>query len=783
MKLTVPIEGMTCATCSTRLEKVLGGVDGIGSATVNLATERATVDLGAATPLQVAEAVDDAGFDIPEGTTRLTIHGMTCASCSGRVEKALSEVPGVTAASVNLATEVATVSAPQGLVPIEVLIEAVDDAGYDAEVAPSDAASRAAELEQAEQAARSERRLLWASALLTAPLVAPMLAMPFGVHWMPPGWLQLVLATPVQLVAGRRFYRGAWGALKHGSANMDVLVALGTTAAFALSLVQLLAGSHELYFESAAAVITLVLLGKHLEAHAKRRTTDALRALVALQPDTARVLRDGKEVEVAAEAVGEGQVVVVRPGERVPVDGTITQGHSELDESLVTGESLPVERTEGDPVIGGSLNGSGLLHLRATAVGSDATLSRIVQLVEDAQASKAPIQAQVDRIAAVFVPVVMAIAAVSFVGWLIAGAGVATALITAVSVLVIACPCALGLATPTALMVGTGAAAQAGILVRDAAALEHASQVDIVVFDKTGTLTEGHPAVTELLGDEAMLARVASAQTGSEHPLGRAVVAEAEARGLALPALGGFTAKVGRGLEAEVGGAPLRVGSRRFMGELGIELGPLEERAQALEGEGQTVMWVADDDGLVGAIAVGDPIRAEAKAAVERLHRLGIRTVLLTGDQQRTAQHVADALGIDEVVAEVLPADKVEHVQRLRKAGVVAMVGDGVNDAPALAAADVSFAMGTGSDVAIEAAALTLVQSDPMRVADALDVARSTQRTIQQNLFWAFAYNVVGLPLAALGYLSPAVAGGAMALSSVSVVGNALRLKGWRPAE
>ena len=783
MKLTVPIEGMTCATCSTRLEKVLAGVDGIGSATVNLATERATVDLGAATPLQVAEAVDDAGFDIPEGTTRLTIHGMTCASCSGRVEKALSEVPGVTAASVNLATEVATVSAPQGLVPIEVLIEAVDDAGYDAEVAPSDAASRAAELAQAEQAARSERRLLWASALLTAPLVAPMLAMPFGVHWMPPGWLQLVLATPVQLVAGRRFYRGAWGALKHGSANMDVLVALGTTAAFALSLVQLLAGSHELYFESAAAVITLVLLGKHLEAHAKRRTTDALRALVALQPDTARVLRDGKEVEVAAEAVGEGQVVVVRPGERVPVDGTITQGHSELDESLVTGESLPVERTEGDPVIGGSLNGSGLLHLRATAVGSDATLSRIVQLVEDAQASKAPIQAQVDRIAAVFVPVVMAIAAVSFVGWLIAGAGVATALITAVSVLVIAGPCALGLATPTALMVGTGAAAQAGILVRDAAALEHASQVDIVVFDKTGTLTEGHPAVTELLGDEAMLARVASAQTGSEHPLGRAVVAEAEARGLALPALGGFTAKVGRGLEAEVGGAPLRVGSRRFMGELGIELGPLEERAQALEGEGQTVMWVADDDGLVGAIAVGDPIRAEAKAAVERLHRLGIRTVLLTGDQQRTAQHVADALGIDEVVAEVLPADKVEHVQRLRKAGVVAMVGDGVNDAPALAAADVSFAMGTGSDVAIEAAALTLVQSDPMRVADALDVARSTQRTIQQNLFWAFAYNVVGLPLAALGYLSPAVAGGAMALSSVSVVGNALRLKGWRPAE
>jgi len=783
MKLTVPIEGMTCATCSTRLEKVLGGVDGIGSATVNLATERATVDLGAATPLQVAEAVDDAGFDIPEGTTRLTIHGMTCGSCSGRVEKALSSVPGVTAASVNLATEVATVSAPQGLVPIEVLIEAVDDAGYDAEVAPSDAASRAAELEQAEQAARSERRLLWASALLTAPLVAPMLAMPFGVHWMPPGWLQLALATPVQLVAGRRFYRGAWGALKHGSANMDVLVALGTTAAFALSLVQLLAGSHELYFESAAAVITLVLLGKHLEAHAKRRTTDALRALVALQPDTARVLRDGKEVEVAAEAVGEGQVVVVRPGERVPVDGTITQGHSELDESLVTGESLPVERTEGDPVIGGSLNGSGLLHLRATAVGSDATLSRIVQLVEDAQASKAPIQAQVDRIAAVFVPVVMAIAAVSFVGWLIAGAGVATALITAVSVLVIACPCALGLATPTALMVGTGAAAQAGILVRDAAALEHASQVDIVVFDKTGTLTEGHPAVTELLGDEAMLARVASAQTGSEHPLGRAVVTEAEARGLGLPALGGFTAKVGRGLEAEVGGAPLRVGSRRFMGELGIELGPLEERAQALEGEGQTVMWVADDDGLVGAIAVGDPIRAEAKAAVERLHRLGIRTVLLTGDQQRTAQHVADALGIDEVVAEVLPADKVEHVQRLRKAGVVAMVGDGVNDAPALAAADVSFAMGTGSDVAIEAAALTLVQSAPMRVADALDVARSTQRTIQQNLFWAFAYNVVGLPLAALGYLSPAVAGGAMALSSVSVVGNALRLKRWRPAE
>jgi Cu+-exporting ATPase len=693
----------------------------------------------------------------------------------------------VTTASVNLATEVATVSHPDGLVSVDALRAAVDDAGYDATVAPSDAQAREQALAAARDRDRSERRLLMVSALLTAPLVLPMLAMPFGVHWMPPGWLQLVLAAPVQFVAGARFYRGAVGALRHGSANMDVLVALGTSAAFGLSVWQLLAGEGALYFESAAAVITLVLLGKHLEAHAKRRTTDALSALVALQPATARVLRDGREVEVAAESVGEGQQVVVRPGERVPVDGEVVSGRSELDESLVTGESMPVPREEGDAVIGGSLNGSGLLTVRATAVGDRSTLSRIVQLVEEAQGSKAPIQAQVDKVSAVFVPVVMGIALLSFVGWLLAGASVATALITAVSVLVIACPCALGLATPTALMVGTGAAAKAGILVRDAAALQRASEVQLVVFDKTGTLTEGQPAVVEVLAhrgtDDELLALVGSAQTGSEHPLGRAVVAEAEARSLSLPSPEGFEALVGRGLRARVDGTELTVGSRRLMEESGVERGPLEERAQALEAQGRTVMWVADEQGLLGAIAVGDPIRPTAARAVQQLRDLGRRPVLLTGDQQRTAAWVAEQLGIDEVVAEVLPSDKVDHVTRLRSEGTVAMVGDGVNDAPALAAADVSFAMGTGSDVAIEAAQLTLVQSDPRRVADAIDIASATQRTIRQNLFWAFAYNVVGLPLAAFGVLSPAVAGAAMALSSVSVVTNALRLRSWAPSD
>ncbi len=786
-RISLPISGMTCASCATRIERVLVRMDGVAEASVNLATERASVafDPARVRPADLAAAVERAGYGVPVQTARLKVGGMTCATCAQRIEKVLSRLPGVASAQVNLATEVATVAYTPGVVEPAGLVAAIEGAGYTAAPAPTDAAAReAAEREEAAHT-RREVALVAGAAALTIPLLVPMIAHPLGFHWMPPGWVQLLLATPVQFVAGARFYRGAWGALRSGTANMDVLVALGTTAAYALSIGMLFTGGH-LYFESGAAVITLVLLGKMLEARAKRSTTRAIRALMELRPETARVLRDGHEVEVPAEAVGRGQIVVVRPGERMPVDGTIVRGSSQLDESLVTGESLPVSRGEGDPVVGGSINGDGLLHVEATAVGAESTLSRIVALVQDAQATKAPIQRTVDRVSAVFVPVVMGIAALTAVGWLVAGAPWVEAVVASVSVLVIACPCALGLATPTALMVGTGAAAHAGILIKDAVALERAHAVRVVVFDKTGTLTEGRPearAVLTVGGDEdALLARAAAAQQGSEHPLAGAVLRAAKTRGLALPPADGFRAIPGRGLEVTVDGRPLVVGSRRLMNERGVDLGPLAERAAALEAEGATVMWIAADGALAGAIAVGDRVRPGAKEAIARLVRAGIEPVLLTGDNAATAAVVARELGIGRVLAEVLPDEKARHVAALRAEGrVVAMVGDGVNDAPALAAADVGFAMPTGTDVAKHTAGVTLMRPDPALVADAVTVSRATTRKIRQNLFWAFIYNVIGIPLAAAGVLTPVLAGAAMAFSSVSVVTNALLLRRWKP--
>ncbi|PKN58088.1 MAG: copper-translocating P-type ATPase [Deltaproteobacteria bacterium HGW-Deltaproteobacteria-14] len=643
--------------------------------------------------------------------------------------------------------------------------------------------------------AHRDRLLLIGAAALTLPLLAPMVLGLLGVEAMLNGWVQLALATPVQVVAGARFYRGGWAALRAGSGNMDVLVALGTSAAFGLSLATLITDpTQHLWFEASAAVITLVLLGKHLESRAKRKTTDAIRALMALRPDTARVLRAGEEVEVPADAVRRGEVVVVRPGERLPVDGTVTRGASQVDESLLTGESMPVTKAVGDPVTGGAINGDGLLHVRATNVGSESLLARVVALVEGAQATKAPVQRLVDRVAAVFVPIVVGIALLTFFGWLVAGAPAQAALINAVSVLVIACPCALGLATPTALMVGTGVAARAGILIRDAEALERAHAVSVVVFDKTGTLTEGRPQVGAVVpaagGDEAELLALADAvQAGSEHPLGRAIVEAAAARGIARREATAFRASPGRGVTAAVGERTVFVGSRRYMDQLGVDRAALEARAVDLEGAGETAVWVAartgEDPGetsLVGLIGIGDRPRATAREAVAGLKARGVTVVMLTGDNARTAQVVADAVGVDRVVAEVLPADKAREVARLREAGgVVAMVGDGVNDAPALAAADVGFAMATGTDVAMETAGVTLMRAEPTLVADAIAVSRATVRKIRQNLFWAFIYNVIGIPLAAAGLLSPVVAGAAMAASSVSVVTNALLLKRWRP--
>jgi Cu+-exporting ATPase len=611
-----------------------------------------------------------------------------------------------------------------------------------------------------------------------------------GRHLIAP-WVQLVLATLVQFGPGSRFYVPAWRALKGGGANMDLLVVLGTGAAYFMSLV-MLATDGPLYFEGAVAVIALVLLGRWIEGRARHATGAAIRALMALRPETARLERDGREVEVPAAAVLSGEVVVVRPGERFPVDGEVIDGLSQADESLLTGESLPVPKGPGTSVTGGAINGDGLLRVRATSVGAASTLARIVRLIQEAQAGKPPIQKLVDRVAAVFVPAVIVVAIATFAGHLgLAGEPFAPAFIAAVSVLVVACPCALGLATPTAIMVGTGRAARAGILIKDAAALERAHKISHVVFDKTGTLTEGRPEVAETValdGDETgFLRRLASAQRGSEHPLAGAILRRAEARGIALEPVAEFRARPGLGITATVAGERLVIGGRRLMAEAGVDLARLEDQAAGLEARGLSVVWaarIADRPELLGILAAGDRIKPAAARAVARLKAAGLTVSLLSGDQRRSVQALAESLGIENVLAEVLPGDKASEVGRLRGQGrTVAMVGDGINDAPALAQADVGMAMGTGTDVAMHAAGITLVRGDPELVGDAISVSRAIHAKIVQNLFWAFLYNGIAIPLAALGQLTPAIAGAAMALSSVSVVGNSLLLRRWRPGK
>jgi P-type Cu+ transporter len=777
----LPIAGMTCASCVNRVESALSRLPSV-TATVNLAQEQADIrfDPRRITAQQLAHAVSDAGYEIRTEQRELAIHGMTCATCVNRVEKALAGVPGVRRAEVNLATEHATVEGIAGLLRSSLLIEAVRNAGYDAELLTADADQQRA-AESADQA--QLRRQLWqvvTAAMLSVPLMLPMLGTPL------PGWLALLLATPVQFVFGARFYVAAWKALRAGTGNMDLLVALGTSAAYCYSAALVALGGADTYCDAAAVVITLVLLGRWLEARARRATGSAIRALLALRPDTARVERpDGSTMEIAVGAVSTGDIVVIRPGERIPADGRILSGESQTDESMLTGESLPVDKHAGDAVTGGAINGSGLLRAEITAVGADSTLARIIALVERAQSHKAPVQRLVNRVAAVFVPVVLACALSAFLAWWLFGASFTAGLIAAVAILVVACPCALGLATPTALMAGTGVAARAGILIRDAETLEAARHIDTVVLDKTGTLTEGKPAVTEVLpaaADEVtLLTLAAAAQTGSEHPLARAVLARAA--GLQLPALTDFQGVPGLGLVATVGCRRVVLGNRALMATYRVPI-TVEAAATALEAKGRTVMFVADvaPAALLGAIAVMDPPRASAAAAVHRLHAMGIATVLLSGDNRRTAEAVAAGLGISDVRAEVLPADKAAVTAQLQQDGhCVAMVGDGVNDAPALAQADVGIAMGTGTDVAIKAAGITLMRPDPLLVADAIVVSRATYRKIRQNLFWAFAYNVVGIVLAGLGLLNPMIAGGAMAMSSVSVVSNALLLRRWRP--
>ena len=717
----------------------------------------------------------------------LAVEGMTCASCVARVERALKAVPGVVEAEVNLATSRARV-VHQGT-DIGLLQTAVHDAGYESR----------AEDDTSPHAARPDPDPGWRVALallLSAPLALPMMGDLLGRHWMLPAAWQLALAAPVQFWLGARFYRAGWKALMARSANMDLLVALGTSAAFGLSLALWWRdpqGMPHLYFESAAVVVSLVLLGKWLEARARHRTLAALEALRALAPTTATVRRGGALLSVPVETLVVGDEVVVRPGERVPTDGTLIEGRSHFDESLLTGESLPVAREAGDRVTGGAINAEGLVALRVSAVGTETVLARIVRMVEDAQARKPAIQKTVDRVAEVFVPAVMALAALTLLGWGLAAGDWEAALVHAVSVLVIACPCALGLATPTALMVGTGLAAQHGILVRDAQALETMRHVGVVAFDKTGTLTLGQPRLVALAaapGDDeaATLADAAALQSGSEHPLARAVIDAATARGVAAPAAEGLSAVAGRGIEGRVAGRVLRLGSTRWLGEQGLAPdATLQAAAEHARAEGHSVSWLFDTDaGTVRAmLAFGDTLRPEAAQAVAALHAQGVRCVLVSGDHRAAAEAVARQLGIDEVHAEVLPGDKARVVGALRQglpAGArVAMVGDGINDAPALAAADVGVALATGTDVAMASAGLTLMRGDLRLVPEALALSRAVARKIGQNLFWAFAYNVVGIPAAALGGLTPVVAGAAMALSSVTVVGNALLLRRWKP--
>ena len=740
---------------------------------------------------------------------------MSCASCVGRVERVLAAVEGVEQVSVNLATEMARVDSARPL-DFAVLKQAVDKAGYKAEPAPAPFAPVAPPV----VAPSASGYAVLLAALLSLPLILPMLLQLAGVHWMLDGRLQFLLATPVQFWLGARFYRAGWLAARAGSGNMDLLVALGTSAAYGLSVYLLLTApgaAPHLYFEASAMVITLVLLGKWLEARAKRQTTSAIRALQELRPESARVRRGDHDVDVPIAQVASGETVVVRPGERIAVDGVVLEGASHVDEALITGESLPVARHAGDRVTGGAINGEGMLLVRVTAVGAESTLARIIRLVEDAQAAKAPVQHLVDRVSAVFVPVVLVLALLTLAGWWLASGDGERAIINAVAVLVIACPCALGLATPAAIMAGTGVAARHGILIKDAEALELAHRITTVAFDKTGTLTEGKPSlaacepVPGAVTGERLLQLAAAVQRGSEHPLARAVQVAADAADAAnapdaqagAAAATDIAALPGRGLAATIDGMRLILGSTRLMEEQGVALAALAHRAAELERQGLTVSWLASVASheaplaaspspspspspqpvrLLGLLAFGDLVKPQALAAIDALHALGIETVLLTGDNQGSADHVGAALGIGRVVANMLPADKAAAIAAMKgKEKCVAMVGDGINDAPALAAADVGIAMSSGTDVAMHAAGVTLMRGDPALVAAAISISRRSYSKIRQNLFWAFIYNLVGIPLAAFGLLNPMVAGAAMAFSSVSVISNALLLRRWAP--
>lgn len=787
---TLQVTGMTCAACATRIEKGLNRLDGVESATVNLALEKATVqyDTSSVSPKAIEQKIQALGYDVVKDKIELNITGMTCAACSARIEKSLSKLDGISTANVNLALEKATVEFNPSQVSLTEIMARIDKLGFGAEPVV-----HGEPVDHRELAIQKQTRKFIVAAILSIPLLWTMVGhFSFTSFLYVPDvlmnpWVQLILATPVQFIIGWQFYVGAYKALRNGSANMDVLVVMGTSAAYFYSIYQMLThSSHHmphLYFETSAVLITLILLGKLFEARAKGKSSQAIKQLMGMQAKSALVVRDGVEQQIPLEEVRIGDIVLVKPGEKIPVDGEVLKGNSAVDESMLTGESLPIDKAQGDLVYGSTINKNGIIEMKALKIGHETALAQIIKIVESAQGSKAPIQRLADKISSIFVPIVVGISAVTFILWWVIGGEFTPALEAMIAVLVIACPCALGLATPTSIMAGTGRAAQFGILFKGGEHLEQTGFIDTVVVDKTGTVTNGQPVLTDVVvqngNENEVLAFVAAAEKMSEHPLAQAIVQGVIEREISIPQATDFQAIPGYGIEANVSVSTVAIGTRKLMREKAISLNAnTENELVSFEQQGKTAMLVAIDGKFSAIIAVADTVKETSKQAVQRLHDLGLKVIMLTGDNARTAESIAKEVGIDDVISEVLPEQKAQEIDKLQKSGrKVAMVGDGINDAPALAVADIGMAIGTGTDVAMEAADITLIRGDLNSIADAILMSRKTMINIKQNLFWAFAYNVVGIPIAALGFLAPWLAGAAMAFSSVSVVLNALRLQ------
>jgi P-type Cu+ transporter len=805
--LDLPVTGMHCANCAKSIERNVKKLDGVETASVNYASEKlqVTFDRKQTSPDTIVQRIRDVGYDVPRTSIELPITGMHCANCAKSVSRSLKKVNGVLDADVNYANERAVVSLASGVERLD-LIQAVEKAGYgvvESDEADGDIHDAEAEAREAELQHQMQRLIV--GVVFTVPLFLFSMSRDFGLlgEWAMAGWVNMLfwaLATPVQFYVGWDYYVGAYKSLRNGMANMDVLVAMGSSAAYFYSIPIALGYhglGHHVYFETSAMIITLIVVGKVLEARAKGKTSAAIRQLIGLQPRTARVVRDGNERDIPIEQVRVGDVVIVRPGEKIPVDGTVVDGHSAVDESMLTGEPIPVNKSAGDKVSGATMNKNGMLRFEATRVGRDTALAQIIRLVEQAQGSRAPVQDLVDRVAAVFVPVVLVIATLTFGVWFMGDGDFTTALIRTIAVLVIACPCAMGLATPTAIMVGVGRGAENGILFRNSRALQKAHQLDAIVLDKTGTITRGEPVLSSIvvsdtsdLSQDTVLRLAASAERGSEHPIGAAIVQAAQQQGVALGEPQGFEAVAGHGIVAEVEGQRVLVGSQRFMEERAVHLNGLGPRSEALQGRGETPVWLAVEDQSVALLSVADTIKDGSREAVEAMHDLGLQVIMLTGDNERTAKTIAAEAGIERVIAGVLPDQKAAHIKTLQDEGLsVAMVGDGINDAPALARADVGVAIGTGTDVAMETADVTLMRGDLRTVPHAIYLSHRTMNVIRQNLFWAFGYNALLIPVAAgvltlvafapefLQQLHPILAAFAMAFSSVSVVTNSLRLR------